>query len=110
MPFGAGRRRCPAEHFSVLVAREFVLGIIDALELELPVSLGGLFWGREQLNLHLGRSDLCCVLRRKSLGPTKLMGVKICMGWLSAFEAIKSSLIVLRGMPKNAREAFAEKL
>lgn len=103
MPFGTGKRRCPAERFTLIVAKEILLGMLASLDFHVPAGGGFLFSAKSRI-----ANDLCCVVRRPSLGAIRLWGIRCWLAGMLAVENIRKSFVQLAIMPKNAGDAFRE--
>ena len=103
MPFGVGKRRCPAERLAMAVAKELVLGLSRALDIHVPAGSGLLFASRSTIS-----NDLCCLVRRPSIGALRLWGIRCWLGGVLMIDSVRKSLIQLAVMPRNAKEAFHE--
>ncbi len=103
IPFGAGKRRCPAERFTIIAAKEILLGMLTSFDVHVPAGGGLLFSTKSRI-----ANDLCCVVRRPSVGALRLWSIRCWMAGMLMVENIRKSIIQLAIMPKNAGDAFRE--
>jgi len=103
MPFGVGKQRCPAERFTLAVARDIILRILSSLDIVAPIGFGLLFSTKPQI-----ANDVCCIVRRPSPGVLELIGIRFRLSAILLIENIQKSFTQLMVMPKNAKAAFDE--
>jgi len=106
MPFGVGKRRCPGEPISLVVAREIILGVTTAFDIDAPITREIGRPDRPELP-----NDMCCLSPRGSSdasGGMKLYILRRLLGWRLTLELVKNSLTQIYVMPRNVRDAIRD--
>jgi hypothetical protein len=103
MPFGAGKRRCPAERFVLTVSKEIIIAIVSSLDIYLPSGSGILFSKKSRI-----ANDLCCVVRRPTISTPKLAAIRIMLSMSMLVGNIRKGILQLKIMRMNGQDAYAE--
>jgi hypothetical protein len=104
VPFGVGKRRCPAERLSLMLAQELMVRLLSAFDFHVA-SGRGLVSSRQP---RYWSYDRCCVVPRCASAPFRLWAVRRWLNAALAFENIVNSVIQFSLIPRHAAEAGRE--
>jgi cytochrome P450 len=102
MPFGVGKRRCPAERHTFDIAREVVMHMVSSLDIHTPSVFRLLYFTEAQM-----ANAQFCMARSASVRPGfRLHCLRAMLSAVLVLDNLRIGLMQLRVMPLNARDAF----